>query len=161
MKQLRLQLFWEGNKYMTINMKKLNNVGRCQTAYRASMLDCEIPPGRHEYVLAICREPGRSQDALAAELCVNKSSVARVMDSFEAGGYVERRANPRDKRCLNIYPTEKLLSIYPKVKEITLRWKSLITDGIAESELEVFNSVLLSIEERAREIFKALSEDKK
>lgn len=146
---------------MPIKMKVINNIGRCQAAFRKSELDIEIPPGRHAYVLAICREPGRTQDALASDLCVNKSSVARVLDTFEELGYVERRPSPEDKRCLLIYPTEKMLAVYPQIREVTLRWNALLTEGISEGELEIFNSVLMRIEGRAREIFKELSEDKK
>ena len=146
---------------MPIKMKVINNIGRCQAAFRKSELDIEIPPGRHAYVLAICKEPGRTQDALASDLCVNKSSVARVLDAFEELGYVERKPSAEDKRCLLVYPTEKMLSIYPKIREVTLRWNSLLTEDIPERELEIFNSVLMRIEESARKIFKGLSEENK
>ena len=111
--------------------------------------------------MAICKEPGRTQEALASDLCVNKSSVARVLDAFEELGYVLRKPGEEDKRCLLVYPTEKMLAVYPKVREVTLRWNSLLTEGIPDKELEIFNSVLMRIEERARTIFKEISEEKK
>ena len=146
---------------MQLKMKILNNIGRCQTEFRASESDVEIHALRHAYVLEICREPGRTQDSLAAELCVNKSSVARVLDWFEGNGYIERRSCSTDKRCLLVYPTEKMLAVYPKIVETTKRWNSLITEGISESELEIFNSVLSRMNERARKIYAEISEDKK
>ena len=142
-------------------MKLLNNVARCQAEYRRTEVETDIPPGRHAYVLTICREPGRTQDAIAADLCVNKSSVARVLSSFEEHGYVERRPSREDKRCLLIYPTEKMLEIYPTVREVTLRWNKLLTEGIEDGELAIFNSVLSRIEERAREICEGIAEDGK
>lgn len=146
---------------MQLKMKILNNIGRCQSVFRASVSECEIAASRHAYVLEICREPGRTQDALAAELCVNKSSVARVLDSFEENGYIERIPSSKDKRCLLVYPTEKLLRVYPKIKETTVRWKSIITEGISDEELEIFNSVLSRMNERAHQIYAEITEVKK
>lgn len=146
---------------MPIRMKVLNNVGRCQMAFRREEAQTDIPPGRHAYVLAICKDPGSTQEMLASSICVNKSTIARVLDSFEDDGYVERIPDKQDKRCLRVYPTEKLLAVYPKIREVTLRWNSLLTEGIDDSELEVFNSVLLRLENKAREIVKGIAEDKK
>ena len=146
---------------MKLKMKIMNNIGRCQAVFRTSASDSGIPASRHAYVLEICREPGRTQDALAAELCVNKSSVARALDSFEENGYIKRTPSPRDKRCLLVYPTEKMLDVYPKIRETTIRWNSLITEGIEEEELEIFNSVLLRMNERVHQIYAEIEEAKK
>ena len=47
---------------------------------------------------------------MARELNVNKSSVTRQLAILEEKGYVERRGDPKDKRSLLIYPTEKAAS---------------------------------------------------
>ena len=131
-------------------MKRLNNIARCQSAFRRSRLNLDIPPSRHAYILSICRAPGRTQDELSADICVNKSTVARVLDSLEELGYVRRTPSEEDKRCLLVYPTDKMLEVLPAIKEVTKSWNSLITEGIPEEELETFNSVLKRMEERAR-----------
>lgn len=136
--------------FLEVAMKRLNNIARCQAAYRRSRLNLDIPPSRHAYVLSICREPGRTQDELSADICVNKSTVARVLDSLEELGYVRRTPSEEDKRCLLVYPTDKMLEILPLIKDVTESWNRRITEGIAQDELEIFNSVLEKMEERAR-----------
>ena len=98
-------------------MKMLNNISRSQAIFRAGRVGAEdLPSGQYAFVLAICREPGRSQEELARELCLNKSTVARSLNYLEERGYVLREAMPGDKRRFSVYPTEKMLAVLPRVK---------------------------------------------
>ena len=131
-------------------MKKLNNISRSQAVFRSSKLDGALPPGCHTYVLAICRVPGRTQDELAEDICTSKSTVARRIDWLLERGYVTREPSKDDKRCLKVYPTEKMLAILPDVRKITHEWNSIITDGISDEDMAVFESVLSRMEAKAR-----------
>jgi DNA-binding MarR family transcriptional regulator len=103
-------------------------------------------------MLAICREPGRSQEELARELCLNKSTVARALNSLETNGYILRTPLPNDKRQFSVHPTEKMLGVLPEVRKASAEWRDLLSEGISESDMEIFNSVLERMEERARTI---------
>ena len=131
--------------------RQMNIIARCQAAYRKMMLDADFTPAYHAYILAICGKPGRSQDDLAASLCINKSTIARGIEWLLENGYVTRVAKPEDKRCLLIYPTEKMLAVYPKVKSVANSWNEIITKGISDEELEITYSVLMRMAEQARE----------
>lgn len=134
-------------------MKMLNNISRSQAIYRSSKISADdLQSSHYAYALAICREPGRSQDELAAELCVNKSTVARNLNYLQEKGYVSREAIPQDKRQLSVFPTEKLLKIIPEIREVSREWRRLLSAGIPEAELVVFDSVLQRMEAKAREI---------
>ena len=140
-----------GVKIMPRFMKSLNNISRAQTNFRRARLDDSLPPNMHTYILAICAKPGMTQDEIASDICVNKSTVARRIDWCLENGYVTRNPAPEDKRCLCVYPTEKAISLLPSIKAVAREWTELITEGIDEGELEIFHSVLLKIEERAKE----------
>ena len=45
-----------------------------------------------------------------------------------------------------------MLAVLPKVKEIARRWNEEISAGIPEEELAVFRSVLLRMDENARNL---------
>lgn len=142
-------------------MKMLNNISRSQAVYRRSRISADdLPSCHYAFVLAICREPGRSQEELAKELCLNKSTVARSLNSLEEKGYISRSALPNDKRQLSVYPTEKMLSVLPEVKNASVEWMKLLSEGIPENELEIFNSVLERMESRAREIVEEQEESR-
>ena len=142
-------------------MKTLNNISRSQAVYRKGKISArDLHTSQYAFVLAICREPGRSQEELAKELCLNKSTVARALNSLEEKEYISRLPLPNDKRQLSVYPTEKMLSVLPEIKNASLEWMSLLSEGIPADELQIFSSVLSRMEERAREIINDQEESK-
>lgn len=134
-------------------MKMMNNISRSQAIYRhGKVATADLQTGQYAFVLAICREPGRTQEELARELCLNKSTVARSLNVLEERGYVSRTPAPCDKRCFLVYPTEKMLAVLPRVKAASAEWMDLLSEGISPEEFSVFVSVLERMQERAREI---------
>lgn len=142
-------------------MKMLNNISRSQAIYRRSRISAkDLHSGHYAFALAICREPGRSQEDLAQELCINKSTVARNLNCLEEKGYISRRSLPNDKRQFAVYPTEKLLAVLPEIKEASVEWMAFLSDGIPQNELDIFDSVLGRMQARAREIVDKQGENK-
>ncbi len=134
-------------------MKMLNNISRSQAVYRHSKVSAEdLQSSQYAFILAICREPGRSQEDLARELCVNKSTVARNVNYLEEKGYVTRTPLPQDKRQFSVFPTEKALGVLPEIKAASAQWMQLLSQGISQTELDTFDSVLIRMQEKAREI---------
>ena len=142
-------------------MKMLNNISRSQAIYRHGRISAnDLQSSHYAFILAICREPGRSQEELARELCLNKSTVARTLNSLEEKGYISREPLPTDKRQFSVYPTEKMLGILPEVKSASIEWMNLLSEGSPEDELKTFNSVLERMQSRAREIIESQEESK-
>ena len=142
-------------------MKLLNNISRSQAVYRHSKVSAtDLQSGHYAYALVVCREPGRSQEELARELCVNKSTVARNLNYLEEKGYITRIPLKNDKRQFSVYPTEKMLSVLPEIKKASEEWMALLSEGIPAEELAVFDAVLLRMQEKAREIVKRQEESK-
>ena len=142
-------------------MKILNNISRSQAIYRSSKISAaDLQSGHFAYVLAICREPGRSQEELAEELCVNKSTVARNLNYLEEKGYISRQPLSNDKRQFSVYPTEKMLAVIPEIKKASAEWMALLSEDIPQNELDIFNSVLNRMQDKAREITQSQEESK-
>lgn len=140
-------------------MKTLNNISRSQAIYRQNVIaNTELQSGHYAFVLAICREPGRSQEELARELCVNKSTVARHLNDLEEKGYIIRRPLPQDKRQFAVDPSEKMLALLPSLRKASLDWMALLSEGISQDELDIFNSVLGIMQDRAAKIIAAQEE---
>ena len=131
-------------------MKSLNTIHRCQSLYRTEKLSADLCAGHHAFIFTIRRLPGRSQEELARDLYLNKSTVARTCGQLEERGYVYREPNTCDKRQTLVYPTDKALAILPKIREISVDWNKIISSGVSESEMEIFNSVLKRMEANAK-----------
>ena len=142
-------------------MKMLNNISRSQAIFRHSRISAEdLQTSHYAFVLAICREPGRSQEELAKELCINKSTVARNLNYLEEKGYISRNPLPNDKRQFSVYPTKKMLGFLPEIKQASTEWMALLAEGIPEKELEIFDSVLNRMQTKARQIIEKQEESK-
>lgn len=142
-------------------MKMLNNISRSQAIYRNSRITAsDLNSCHYAFVLSICREPGRSQEELARELCLNKSTVARALNYLETNGYILRTPLPSDKRQFSVYPTDKMLAVRPEVRKASAEWRDQLSEGIPEAEMEIFNSVLERMERRARAIIEKQEADK-
>lgn len=142
-------------------MKVLNNISRSQAIYRHSKINAnDLQSSHYAFILAICKEPGRSQEELARELCINKSTVTRNLNYLEEKGYISRNALPSDKRQFSVFPTDKALDVLPQIKSASAQWMSLLSEGIDESEMDIFNSILERMEATARKIIEKQEEDK-
>ena len=142
-------------------MKMLNNISRSQAIYRHSKISAsDLQSSHYAYVLSICREPGRSQEDIARELCVNKSTVARALNCLEDAGYISRTASLADERQFAVYPTDKSLTVLPQLKNASDEWMKLLSEGISEDELLIFDSVLRRMQDRARIIIANQEADK-
>ena len=130
--------------------RSLNVIGRCAALFRAERLaDTGIDPYNYFYLFYICRNPGTSQDALARELYVNKSSVTRHLTHLEQAGFLTRTPDPDDRRVLLLHPTDKAREILPLLREISGNWKSALTAGFTEEETAQFESLLTRAFENA------------
>ena len=142
-------------------MKMLNDISRSQAIYRHGSISAkDMQTGHYAFVLTVCEKPGRSQEEIARELCINKSTVTRNLNCLEEKGYIERTPSQTDKRQLFVYPTDKMVSVLPEVKKASEEWMNLLSEGIPENELTIFNSVLERMQTRAREIIDMQEESK-
>ena len=103
-------------------MRQINIISRCATMYRDRALRDTGLAGCHTpYILALYRIPGCTQEELARDLNVNKSSVARQLAVLEERGFIRREPSPEDRRSLLVFPTEKALSLQAS-DSITVRF---------------------------------------
>ena len=136
---------------MSSIMRSVNIISRCGTMYRAdNMKSAELAACHHAYVLSICHHPGISQEQLARHICINKSNVTRTLATLEEQGLVKRCHSDTDKRVILVYPTEKMLSLLPKVKTIADKWNEYLSSDLTDEERELFQKTLEKISARAQ-----------
>ena len=141
-------------------MKGINAISRCQALFRADHAPCENIAASHwAFVFTICRSPGMTQEEIAGDLCINKSTVTRTLSYLEEHGFVNRVSDKNDRRALRVYPTDKMLEIFPKLRASAREWNALIAEDVSEEEIEFFMTVLDKMQSRARKIVGMCVED--
>lgn len=134
-------------------MKNISTIARCATLYRDQHLT-EIGLNGYQapYVPEICSEPGITQEQLAQRLHVNRSSVTRQLMLLEENGFIHRRRSADDRRAVEVYPTKKMEDALPIVRNTFLRWRMALTEGLTEEELELLETLLDQLANKAQEI---------
>lgn len=131
-------------------IRDITEIARCGAQYRTDALAPFGLKGCHaSYLTQICEYPGISQDQLAQRICINKSNVARQAAALEEDGFIIRKPSAADKRCLELYPTEKTLALLPQIIAITTCWEECLTNDLSAEEQEIAVKILLQMREKA------------
>ena len=90
---------------------------------------------------------GLRQTELAEWLEMEPIAVGRVIDRLQAAGFVERRADPRDRRAWRLYITEQARVIVDDMELIARDLRKDATRGIGRDELGEALNVINRIKE--------------
>lgn len=131
-------------------MKYISRTWRCAIMFRNDKLEQEGLNGyQHTYILKICQNPGISQEQLAQMILINKSNVTRQLALLEQNGFITRSSSEKDKRVMQVFPTQKALDIYPKVYKLLLEWNACLIEDFTEEECHQLQSLMERVMNKA------------
>ena len=82
----------------------------------------------------------------------DKSTIARQVELLEQLGYVNRNASEKDKRVLCVFPTEKMLEVWPRLDEDIQKWENALLQALAPEEKAQLDAILTKINEHMEEV---------
>lgn len=131
-------------------MRDLTYISRCGGHYRNQELEPLGITGRQAgCLLAICNEPGISQEQLGKRVVLGKSFIARQLAAMEEMGLVKREVCSNDRRVLKCYPTEKSHEMLPEIRRVYRAWREQLLQDMTPEEQETLEKLLAKIKERA------------
>lgn len=95
----------------------------------------------------IRRNEGLSQAELADRLDMEPIPVGRVIDRLEKAGYVERRADPADRRRWRLHLTAKAHAIVAEMEVIASELRNEALRGIRRDDFETLLRVLAQLKD--------------
>ena len=107
------------------------------------------------------RHEGLSQSELAEHLDMEAIPVGRVIDRLEKTGFIERRADPADRRRWRLYLTAKAHAVVGEMEVIAGELRDDALRGIERDDLDTLMSVLNSIKENLAALEAAQEEERK
>lgn len=128
---------------------------RCMACYKNERLQsCGIHNRQGDLLLGVVRLREPSQDELAEDLMMNKSSVARYLAVLEEKGLIRRTPDKKDRRILRVSLTKEGEALIPTIREVNRAWSDFVAQGLSETELETIETLLDGILTRARAYLK-------
>lgn len=105
----------------------------------------------HRYLLTITKHPGISQEKIANHLLLDKGNVARQLATLEERGFITRQISEKDKRIIELYPTEQGSLLANKVRKELEAWDHYLSECLSDEEKEMMTKILNKLVEHAKE----------
>ena len=91
------------------------------------------------------RQPGITQNEMAAIVEVEPITIARLVDRLEARGLVERRADPKDRRVWRLQLTPAAAPVLREINKYRAEINEIITAGMSDATRRTLKDGLLQM----------------
>ncbi|HXW26255.1 MAG TPA: MarR family transcriptional regulator [Xanthobacteraceae bacterium] len=91
------------------------------------------------------RQPGMTQNEMAAIVEVEPITIARLVDRLEGRGLVVRKADPRDRRVWRLHLTPAAAPILREITKYRAEINGLITAGMGAATQKALKDGLLQM----------------
>jgi len=115
------------------------------TLFAEQVAAIELSPPQAGILRAIAAEPGRSQQALSAQLGMLPSRVVVYVDELEERGYVERRRNPDDRRLHALHLTAAGKRLMRKLSELAHQHELRLTAALDPEQYSALRALLSTV----------------
>ncbi len=96
-------------------------------------------------IVLLSKEQGINQTVLAERMDVQPISLARLIDRMEAAGWIERNPDPRDRRAVQLFLTDKAQPILEEIHNARGNFEEGALIGISASERDRLRQLLNKI----------------
>lgn len=111
----------------------------------------DLPPS-HAYLLRLVLErPGLSQQVIAEELRLNKSTVTRFIVALEKKALLVRRESDSDQRERVVYPSETALALHQPLEQQGANLYAAMCEALGEEQVNTFVQTARVLNEKLQE----------
>ncbi len=111
---------------------KLNKTHRKMAKREFQKVD--LTEGKPKLLDYIINNPGCSQREIATCCKIEPATATSILSSMEKEELIYRERNPKDKRILNVYLTQKGTETQKKVEKVFLELDEMCFDGFSQEE---------------------------
>ncbi|MEG2204199.1 MAG: MarR family transcriptional regulator [Oscillospiraceae bacterium] len=116
--------------------RSLSILYRYGQRYLSSRLqEYELDVGQFPFLMRVYNHAGLTQEQMAAELGMDKGTVARGVAQLEARGLIRRRPDEHDRRINHVYPTERAEALHPAMRGIVNDLHAILYQELTEPEI--------------------------
>ncbi|MCD4840081.1 MarR family winged helix-turn-helix transcriptional regulator [Neobacillus sedimentimangrovi] len=101
-----------------------------------------LTKGQYLYLVRICENPGIILEKLTEMIKVDRTTASRAIKKLEMNGFIEKRADPHNKKIKKLYPTEKGERVYSFIRRENDYSNAVALNGLSETEVEILFNLL-------------------
>jgi len=100
----------------------------------------------HGNVFQFLDDGGTRVSLLAERAQVSKQAMAQLVAHLEAHGYLERVADPVDRRAKLVRATDRGRAVYAVAREFVVEVEARLTDALGEAKLRRLRALLAEVD---------------
>ncbi|SDZ41469.1 DNA-binding transcriptional regulator, MarR family [Evansella caseinilytica] len=130
--------------------KWISTIHRYSMTYRSrSFSQHGIGSGQLSFLSVLYQKDGISQDELAQQLHIDKTTAARAIQKLEQLGLVSRKTSTVDRRVNLVFLTQKARDIHPDILSTMQAWTDILVQGFSAAERELLLDMLKKVSRNA------------
>jgi MarR family transcriptional regulator for hemolysin len=95
---------------------------------------------------------GSSQRALAEHLCIEGPTMTRHLDRLEAGGMIERRPDPQDRRTTLVFSTPEGKRSIRRMTTVMEKAQDDLLAGLSPAEIETLTRLMERVRDNVEQV---------
>jgi len=108
-----------------------------------------IRPAYLGVLMSLWKEDGLKVVDLGKKAGLEPSTMTGLLDRMERDGLLRRAADPKDRRALRIYLTEKALDSQESVMKVVNKVLDKMFENISDEDIETTTNVLMKVLENS------------
>lgn len=101
--------------------------------------------GQYYFMRALWIEEGLSQRELSRRVGTTEPTTASVLRLLEKNGLVRRVRNRRDRRTINIFPTQRGRSLKSELLRVAISINEIATEGFSDTDVEKLKQLMAAM----------------
>jgi DNA-binding MarR family transcriptional regulator len=98
-----------------------------------------------QLLVHLSRHEGINQSGLAEILEIESITVGRLVDRMAEAGWVERRADPDDRRARLLFTTEKVAPVMERMRELAEATRNEALAGLSPTQRDALTDTLIQV----------------
>ena len=114
-------------------------------ALRTRLQSHQITPGQWYFLRALWDEEGLSQRELSRRVGTTEPTTVSALRLLSRSGMIERIRNPKDRRTINIFLTDKARDMKCELMPVAIEVNAIATAGLSASEFLQLRELLQKV----------------
>ena len=114
-------------------------------ALRTRLQSHQITPGQWYFLRALWDEEGLSQRELSRRVGTTEPTTVSALRLLARIGMIERVRNPKDRRTINIYLTDKAREMKAELMPVAIAVNDVATAGLSDAEFDQLRALLQKV----------------
>ena len=107
----------------------------------------QITPGQWYFLRTLWDEEGLSQRELSRRVGTTEPTTVSALRLLARNGMIERVRNPKDRRTINIFLTDKARDMKADLMPVAVEVNNIATAGLSEEEFAQLGALLQKVRE--------------